>query len=242
MTLQLTSESADNLLVLTELHDRLLAIKPEQASHDAESCEFCNGTFVEPEHANDVSTGGLMKTYSEDEYNTLLAQVADLEAKVNELESVRQESAMEAKIAEVTTQFEAQVSDLQTQLDTATLEVQAAKDERDGVIAYFEALQAEADQAAAAAAVRDERVARVKEVASFPDDHVAARADAWAALDEEAFEALLADWKAIASKGEGTQVPVATAMQASRDTNQAQGGSLREVMHLRFEGVDTRSV
>lgn len=183
-----------------------------------------------------------MKTYTEDEYNTLLAQVADLESKVNELESVRQESTIEAKIADVKTQFEAQVSDLQTQLDTAVLEVQAAKDEKDAVVAYFDELKAEAEAAAVIDALREERIAKVKEVASFPEDHIAARADAWAALDEESFEALLADWKAVASKGDGTNVPVATAMQASRESHPTQGGSLREVMNFRFQGIDTRSV
>lgn len=232
----------DNSIVLKELHDRLLAIKPEEASHDAESCEFCNGTH-ESEHANiNVSTGGSVKTYSEEEYDALLAQVADLETKVNELESVRQESAMEAKIAELTAQFEAQVSDLQTQLDTAVLEVKAAQDEKSAIVSYFEDLATAEEQAAALVAVREERVARVKEVASFPEDHIAARADAWAALDEEAFEALLADWKAIASKGDGSTVPVATAMQASRDTNQTKEGTVREVLNFRFQGVDTRSV
>lgn len=183
-----------------------------------------------------------MKTYTEEEHNALLAQVADLEAKVNELESVRQESEVEAKLAETQTQFEAQVSDLQTQLDTAVLEVQAAKDEKEAVVAYFDQMAAEAETLAAIEALREERIAKVKEVASFPEEHIAARADAWAALDEEAFEALLADWKAVAGKGDGATVPAATAMQASRDTNLTQGGSLREVLGFRFQGIDTRSV
>lgn len=229
--------------MLKELHDRLLAVKPEDASHDAETCGICNGTITDSEHANVDLQEVPLKTYTEDEYNALLAQVADLESKVKELDSVRQESAVEAKIAEVQTQFEAQVSELQTKLDTAVLEVKAAQDEKDGVVAYFEALAAEATKAEEIAALREERIAKVKEVASFPDEHIAARAEAWAALDEESFEALLADWKAVASKGTSTTEPlVNTAMQASRDTNQPQGGSLREVMNLRFQGVDTRAV
>lgn len=186
-----------------------------------------------------------MKTYTEEEYNALLAQVADLETKVNELDSVRQESEAEAKIAEAKAQFEAQVSDLQAQLDTAVLEAQAAKDEKDAVLTYFDQLKAEEEEASRIAALREERIEKVKEVASFPDDYIAARADAWAALDEEAFEAALADWKAIASKAGVTPevVPTTTAMTASRDTtNQPQGGSLREVLNLRFQGVDTRAV
>lgn len=234
----------ENLGVLKEIHDRLLEMKPEGASHDASECGICNGTITDPEQAHENPEGGTLKTYTEEEYNALLAQVADLETKVNELDSVRQESAVEARIAEATAQFEAQVSDIQAQLDSAVLEAQAAKDEKDGVLAYFAQLQAEAEAAEQIATLREERVNRVKEVVSFPEDYIAARADAWAALDEEAFEAALADWKAIATKaGAGEPVPAATAMTASRDTtNQPSDGSLREVLNLRFQGVDTRAV
>lgn len=231
--------------MLKELHDRLLEMMPEGASHDAASCGVCNGEFAESELAHEIPEGGTLKTYTEEEYNALLAQVADLETKVNELDSVRQESEAEAKIAEAKAQFEAQVSDLQAQLDTAVLEAQAAKDEKDAVLTYFDQLKAEEEEASRIAALREERIEKVKEVASFPDDYIAARADAWAALDEEAFEAALADWKAIASKAGVTPevVPTTTAMTASRDTtNQPQGGSLREVLNLRFQGVDTRAV
>lgn len=187
-----------------------------------------------------------MKTYTEEEYNALLAQVADLEAKVKELDGVRQESEAEARIAEAKAAAEAEVADLQSKLDTAVLEAQAAKDEKEALLAYFEQLKTEEEQAAVLAALKEERISKVKEVASFPEEHIAARADAWAALDEETFDALLADWKAVASKtaaAEGeTTVPADTAMQASRETNQSKDGSLRDVMRLRFQGVDTRTV
>lgn len=231
--------------MLKELHDRLLEMKPEGASHEPSDCGVCNGTLVDPELAHEIPEGGTLKTYTEEEYNALLAQVADLETKVNELDSVRHESEVEARIAEAKAQFETQVSDLQAQLDTAVLEAQAAKDEKDGMLAYFDQLKAEEEAAAQIAALREERIGRIKEVASFPDEHIAARADAWAALDEEAFEAVLADWKAIASKAGVTPevVPTDTAMTASRDTtSQPSGGTLREVLGLRFQGVDTRAV
>lgn len=228
--------------MLKELHDRLLEMKPEGASHDASDCPVCNGTVTDSEHSNEDPQGGTLKTYTEDEYNALLAQVADLEAKVNELDGARQESEVEARIAEAKAAADAEVEDLQSKLDTAVLEAQAAKDERDQIVAYFEQLKADEEAAEQIAALREERIGRVKEVASFPDDYIAARADAWAALDEEAFEAALADWKAIANKG-GDPVPATTAMTASRDTtNQPQGGSLREVLSFRFQGVDPRTV
>lgn len=231
--------------MLKELHDRLLEVKPEGASHDAASCPVCNGTAT-VEHANDISHGGSVKTYTEDEFNAVLAQVADLEAKVKELDGVRLESAAEAKIAEAQAQADAKVADLQSQLDAAVLEAQAAKQEKEATVAYLEAQQAEADRAAQVAALREERIAKVKEVASFPDEYIESRADAWAALDEEAFEAHLADWKAIGSKpaadATSEALPADTAMKASRETTTTRSGSLREVLGFRFQGVDTRAI
>jgi DNA repair exonuclease SbcCD ATPase subunit len=229
------------MFVLKELHDRLLAAKPEGASHDESTCPVCTPS-VTPEAAHEDQQGGSMKTYTEDEYNSLLVQVADLESKVKELEGVRAESEVEARVAEAKAQFDSQVEDLQAQLDTAVLEAKTAQDEKANLIAYFEELKAHEERAAEIASLREQRIARVKEVASFPEDHIAARADAWAALDEEHFEALVADWAAIAKKESNGEIPVETAMVASRSDNPSKDDALRDVLRFRFQGIDTRTV
>jgi hypothetical protein len=160
--------------VLKELHDRLMELKPEDASHDAAICPVCTGVEI-AQITDPISTGGRVKTYTEEEYNALLVQVADLETKVKELDGVRLESEVEAKLAAAKAEAEAQVADLQSQLDASVLEAQSAKDEKDAVLKALEEL-AEADaKAAEFQARKDERVARVKEVASFPEEHIAAR-------------------------------------------------------------------
>jgi hypothetical protein len=66
------------------------------------------------------------KTYTEDEHNAVLAQVADLEAKVAELSASQEASALDAAVAAVKAEMETQISELQGQLDTAVLEAEAA--------------------------------------------------------------------------------------------------------------------
>src|SRR5688572_12599297 len=185
--------------MLKDLHDRLLELKPEGASHP-EDCPFCKPTNLETSEAHNHDNGGSVKTYTEDEVNNLLAQVADLEAKVKELDTVKTESLIEAKVAEVKAELDTQLSELQSKLDTAVLEAEAAKQEKEDILSYLNAVQEEEAAKAEVARIREERIAKVKEVASFPDSHIEANADRWASWSEEVFEASLEDWKAIGAK------------------------------------------
>lgn len=191
-----------------------------------------------------------MKTYTEDEMTAILAQVADLESKLRELEGAQHESAAGAKVAEAKAQFDAELSELNSKLDAAVLEAQAAKGEREAIVAYLASVKEDNERAAEIARIREERVARVKEVASFTDEYIADRAEAWAALSEEAFEATLADWKAISEKASKapevkaekpeSKIPAETAMAATSETN---GSVLREVISgFRLKGVDPRTI
>jgi hypothetical protein len=227
--------------VLKEIHDQLLAEKPEDAQHDEATCLWCKGEFSSAVDTEIQGGSESVKTYTEDEYNSVLVKVSALETKLSELEGAQQESVVEAKIGEIKAQTEAQVAELQTKLDTAVLEAEAAKSEKDKVLEYLADVKTEADKAEETARLREERVATVKEQTSFPDSRIEERADAWASMDEAAFEAALEDWKAIAPKTNGKIPDVSTSLSASRD-DQAGSDALREVLALRDRGIDARTV
>lgn len=248
---KLRLEKDDITQVLKELHDQLLEERPESAEHVEAECPFCNE--LETSGANDEQQGDSVKTYTEDEYNSVLAQVADLETKVGELSAARQESEIESKIVEIKAQHEAQlaelqqrledqVAELQAQLDTTVLEAQAAKDEKDEIVSYLVDLEAESTRAQELARLQESRVALVKEQTSFPESRITERASAWAAMDEEAFMAALEDWKSIAPKAASQEdIPVSTAMTASH-SDKPSGSVLRDVLGLRFQNIDPRKL
>lgn len=227
---------------LKSLHDRMLAEQPEDALHVASTCPLCTPS-VETASAN--LNGGLVaepKTYTQEEHDALAAVVSALQAQVAELTAAGESSAMDAKIAAAVAQVEAQVTELQSQLDAAVLEAQAAKDERDTTIAYLTGERDAAEAASALSARRDERIAKVKEAASFPDEYLESNADRFAAMSDEDFEKALEDWKVIAPapKPASSVIPAATAMTAARSTDTP--SVLAEVLNLRFQGIDVRNV
>lgn len=188
-----------------------------------------------------------MAEKTQEEFDALLAQVEELKGKVAELSTASVESQIDAKVAAATAELESKVTDLQTQLDASVLEAQAAKDEKESTLAFLAGVEAEATAAAELAQRKETRITQVKEVASFPDEYLEANADRFAAMSDEAFAAALEDWKTVAPKksetanGKKEEVPSVTAMTASRTTTETVN-PLREVMDLRFQGVDVRTV
>lgn len=226
----------DPMNALQALHDMFIAKMPEGASHEADDCPVCTGELSEIE-------GGSVNTYTEEEVQELRTQISDLEAKVKEHAESSRESEFQAKIDEAKTELEAKVAELQSQLDTAVLENENAKQERDNLLAWLEEQKNAVEEAAALAARRDERIAKVREVASFPDEHIEKNADRWAKLSDEDFEAALEDWRTVsAKKNEG--LPTASALTASREGNSDDKGSsvMRDVMRMRSLGVDPRKL
>lgn len=231
--------------MLKELHDLLMANQPEGASHpDAETCPFCK-SHADPKEAEEVSV-----SYTEEELKAKVDEAVasatkDLEAKVKELEEVRSASEVEAKLAEAKAEYETKLSEIQAQLDTAVLEAEKAKTEKEEIVAFLEAEGKKAEEAAALAARRDERLKQVAEVASFPEEYVEANADRWAGLDDEQFAALLEDYKAVGAKkdDEGDNAPPAgSAMTASRE-NKGDTKVMSEVIRgFRTAGVDPRTL
>jgi DNA repair exonuclease SbcCD ATPase subunit len=236
--------------VLKDLHDALLEERPEGVEHDALSCPLCGDVPTETASAETTDTGGNVsdeKTYTESEYNRLAEKVSSLETQIAELSEAAEAEAIDARIAEAKADLETQVADLQSKLDIAVIEAEASRTELNDVLAFLASEEAAAEEAAALEARRDERIAKVKEVASFPDDYVEANADRFVAMSDEAFEAALEDWKTIVPKAEKSdqdELPAVTAMVASRSTTNSNPdrGLLREVLNLREHGVDVRSI
>ena len=187
------------------------------------------------------------KTYTEDEFQAAVADaIAPIQVELDALNAAADADAVESKIAEIKAGVDDQVAELEKKLDTAVLEAQAATEERDAVVAWLEAEATSAVEAAEIAARRDERLSRVKEVASFPEDRLEANAERWASMDDETFEALLADYAAVSTaktneEGEGKgsesdEALVTTAMKASRETETAENSLGADLAMLR--GVD----
>ena len=231
--------------MLKELHDLLMAEKPEGASHPADDCPYCKSD-ADPKEAEEVSV-----SYTEEELKAKVDEAVssatkELEAKVKELEEVRSASEVEAKLAEAKAEFETKVSEIQAQLDTAVLEAEKAKTEKEEIVAFLEAEGKKAEEAAALAARRDERLKQVAEVASFPEEYVEANADRWAGLDDEQFAALLEDYKAVGAKkddeGSDTAPPAGSAMTASRE-NKGDAKVMSEVIRgFRTANIDPRTL
>lgn len=183
------------------------------------------------------------KTYTQEEQDALLAQVADLTAKVAEMTDATTASLIETKVAEVTAAMDAAIAEVQAKLDTAVLEAETAKTAHDEIVAFLDAAVADTAAKVEMEARKEERLAKVREVASFPEEYLTENADRFAAMSDEAFTAAVEDWAAIApqksASGTKEELPKKTAMSASR----AEGANpLTEIMGLRFSGVDTRTV
>lgn len=187
------------------------------------------------------------KTYTQEEHDALLAKVSDLETQVTSLSAASTAAEIDAKVAAAVAELQDKITDLSSQLDAATQEAETVKNDRDAIVAYLAGEQKAADEAAELASRKDARVAQVKEVASFTDEYVDANADRFAAMSDETFEAAIADWKAIAEKASAPapkaagEIPDKTAMTAARTTTDGEN-PLRDVLGLRFQGVDPRTV
>lgn len=220
-----------------EAHDRLLAEKPDGASHNTTACSFC---AVVSDHLE----GAPVTTYTEDELRAAVdAAVGELRSELDAFKASQEAAAVETRIAtavtEAKTPLEAQVAELQASLDAKVLEVQAEK-------ARAEALEAEkvaAVEAAALEARREDRLTAVREVASFPEEYLVANADRFAAMNDDDFAARVEEWKQIAVKTENEGLPAKTALTAtSESTTKTNGSAVKELFALRRAGLDPRSL
>ncbi|MGE3468193.1 MAG: hypothetical protein AB7J13_14845 [Pyrinomonadaceae bacterium] len=226
---------------LRQLHDELLATQPSGATHESADCPFCAGVGTDENHP-----GGEMSTFTQEDLDAAVADaLAPLQQKLKELQESHQESEVEGRIAAAKAELETRITDLQGELDSSVLKVSEAERRYDELVAFLDSERVAQEAAAELAARKDERLVLVKEVASFPDEYVAANADRWAGLADEEFEALVNDWKAISvarkDAGDITELPRQTSMQANR----SDGGSksvMSEVLEWTLQGHDPRTL
>jgi hypothetical protein len=226
---------------LRDLHDRLLSLASEEVEHDPGSCPFCGN---EPE--TELSLGGESvvseKSFSQEDLDAAVAAaVKPLEEKIKELSVQHEQTEIEARFAKEKADLEAQVAEIQGQLDGAVLKAAESDKKFEELVAYLDAAMAEEAAAAELARRKEERLTLVREVASFPDEYVEANAERWAGLSDEDFEALVNDWRAIASKPVEDTLPAATAMVASRPASNG-SSAIREILDLTIRGFDPKSL
>lgn len=241
---------------LKRVHDRLLADRPTDAKHDALSCPFCLMDSIDEGGLRaDAQPGGdevSDQTYSQADLEAAIAKaVADatapLQSRLEEIDSKAAQEAREAEIAALRTEADQKVSDIQAQLDTAVAEKVAAEQAKTELETFLTSEAERQEQEAAIAARREERIAKVKEVASFPDEYVEANAERFAAMADEDFEARLEEWRTIARPAGGDKPPATTAITAAReDTADGKGNGngslLGELRTLRGALADPRTL
>ncbi len=234
------------------IHDLMLATKPSEASHDASLCPLCVAEVDGAEVHNDDTLGGDVSTYTQDELDTAVAEaIQPLQAKLDALLAEQGLAEFETRLTEMTEAHEAKVAELQAEIDSAVAAAEAAKAEHDGLVSYLNEIQ-ETEAAEAAFEARKAEVAAV--VANlFSDEYIAERIDGWAALEAEAFEALVADWTAAveATKASLAKVesdddtattddpPASTAMQHGSDEGERSVADIRRSLHTRGNEVRT---
>lgn len=241
---------------LKGLHDQLLSLKPDGVEHNTESdpCPYCSPNYssLNPEG------GDMSSTFTETELNTAVREAlakieGELAATVAELNTYKTSEAndeVEAKITAAKAEADEAITALQVDLDGATLRADAAEAERDGIVSYLKSLADAAEAETEAASLKTTRIDAVKEVASFKDEYIESRADAWVAMDEAGFEIYLEGLREVASaNGSPTtftnklDVPADTAMQGVRGKTKKDSESLNlEVLAMQAAGYDFRTI
>ncbi len=237
---------------LKELHDRLLAERPEGDPHDKANCAVC-AMHSDNEGAAGGHPGGDMTTFTQEQLDEAIASAtAPLAARVAELEGMSKVAEIDAAINDARKPLEEELTTTKASLDAKVVEAQTERDRAEGILAWLEGEATSATEAAARAEKQAARVAEAKEAFAFEDEYVAANSERWADISDEEWAATLESWRTIAAKVPATagadtgSPPAATGLAAGagRETASARPGmsAIREVMALRSEGVDPRTL
>lgn len=219
------------------LHDLLLKTNPELAQEHAASgeCPFCA--------EDDNPEGGVSdKTYTEEQVKAAVDEAVaaartELEARIEELEAVKEKSEIDVAVAAATEELTTKVADLESKLDEKTIEANTAAERVEAIETYLTEVAEAAEKAAEVAARKEERVTAVRDVANFSDEEIADRADRWAEMAAEDFERQLEDYKAIASKipnsgREPKRSPLSAAADDTKPDPKVSRSGLREALAL----------
>jgi chromosome segregation ATPase len=228
--------------LIKEMHNNL--IESSGLEHDEAKCEICLAS------SEDSPGGTVSDTFTKEEVDAKVAEaLAPLQAKLDELEAEKSESAIDAKVAEAKKEAEEQIAAVQKELDEAKIaqsaaeeQVAAAQKSLTDTIAYLEAEKEAAEAAEAIEAKKAERVESVKEAASFDEEYLTANAERWAKMDEELFTATLEEYKVLSAKaGKKTEskLPNSTVLETASQEN-GETSKLGVLAELRSVGFDAR--
>lgn len=192
---------------LKSLHDALLAEKPEGAVHDPAGCPLC--ALEEP------ASAGEPMTYTEDDLrakvdDAVKAAVAEKDQKIAELTASALSSETDQAVATAVAAKDEEIATLHGELDKATLALASATTEKDAILAWLEGEATAIAERAAIVARKDERLAKLKEVASFPEAYLADNADRFAAMADEEFTSRLAEYAALSGTRTPSEIPAGT--------------------------------
>lgn len=201
-----------------ELHDQLLAAKPEGARHDSDICGFCaekaaRSTASDPSGSGrpDVSksevksteggTTPTMSDISQEAHEALLKKAVDdaVAAAVKTTEAAlaaktEEAASATAKVTELTAKLESASTDndrLNKELDAAQVSLKSATEE----VASLKEDIATAEKAAELAEIASKRSEQVKNLGLFSEDYVSEKASKWADLDDVAWGEQVEEWK-----------------------------------------------
>lgn len=235
---------------LKTLHDRLLAEKPEGVVHDEASCPLCAMEAIPHE---EIPEGGSMSEFTKEQVDAAVAEAVEaatsaLKTQLAELESKQQETEVGKAVSEATAPLNEQIADLQSKLDAEVMARTTAEEAKTEVETFWSEAIAAKTAADEADARKDERLAKLKEVApegahAYLDEN----ADRFAAMSDEDFDARIEEYRTITAKAEpGSEIPSATALTAAREgaTGSATqpGSMLSELGSLRSSLTDPRTL
>lgn len=205
-----------------QLHDLLLAGKPEGAKHNADICPFCvekasrTATSVPPgpdvSEIQESTEGGANPTMSEAQTITMETHEALVRTKVDD--AVRQSdtalqaatekaSTAEARVKELETELASvkeENSKLSSDLDEAQVKVKGLEDET----AQLKSDAAKAAEDKLVAEKASERSTQVKNLGLFGDEYIAEKAEVWAKKSDEDWAEQVESWKQLKPAGDVT--------------------------------------
>lgn len=208
---------SDRKDLLKKMHDLALSEMPEGASHDEDSCDFCKADKASLDHPRGEN---IVETFTKEQHEQALAEaLKPLQDEIASLKAARADDEVAKAVEAAKAEAAEELSKVQADLDAAQIEKNAAIDAAEAAKAEFESFKfelvqiEEAEKAARDAEARKaERVEKVKEVAKFDDEQIAAKADRWAAMNDDDFASLVEDYKAVAEKAAAASTaPVAPA-------------------------------
>ena len=232
----------NDIVQIRALHDRLLEVKPDGASHDEGDCPLCAVMA-----ADTRTQGGVMAEFTQQDLDAAVtAATGPLQQKLTELEAQAQETEVGKAVAAAVAERETQIAGLQTQLDSATAARTAAESKLSETEQFWTDAITAHEEAAATAARRDQRVGQAAELGVFNEEYISQNADRFAAMSDDDFAARLEEWRLIAAEAKpaGATVPDRTAMTASRTAPAvpATGSTLGRLADLRRRRVDPRTL